>query len=775
MLKLNKSILSNLISLGISFFGFFPLIPKQFKGIGILFLGLFSLVHFFFTRRKRIYRKTFFITSFLYFILLVSVLYSSNQNEGLQKMETMLSILIFPIIFYLLLGESFLDFSKVRIYFIKTYYITSLLFTTISFFSFIIYQNPKYLSNDSNFYRNSILDSIYLGGHPIYVSIYIAVAIIFGFYLFDKVKNNYLKKFLLLIAQIYLLLLLFLLMSKGVILALIIVFIFNGIRERRRNKFFTIGFVLSLVLFFVLIPGENNRFKEIINLDSYQKLDQNNSTSLRVLVYKCGVDVLSKTPFKGNGLGDVQDLLNTCYSHNQYSFPRGIYNSHNQYLFIWLASGAVGFLIFLAVLFYYFKKAIQYKDSIMLSVLILYCVIFLFENILSRQSGVILFCFLSNYFLWDNFISNKIVNQKPSFHMKKLIILQTASPSYRTKLYIYISEILKDNFQIYSGDCYFEESIKTDLSFDKRKKIKNYFFLKRNFLFQRVKRSVVISNNLLVLEMNPRIISNWIYLLIRKLLNRKTILWGHAWPREGALSKTDRLRNIMRLLADHIIVYTKTQQVELKKRMPNKKIHAAVNSLYTIKEMTTNKGLNISENIIYVGRLTAKKKPLLLVKGFHSVLHKLPSNTKLLIIGEGPEKLKIEQYVKQEHLNLRVQILGHIDNYETLKKMYYSSLFSVSPGYVGLSITQSFGFGVPMVISKNENHSPEIEAVSEGRNAVYFKTDDFENLGKVIQNMFETKDFWQGQRGNILENCKKEYSIDAMSATFINLYHQYIL
>ena len=254
MLKLNKSILSNLISLGISFFGFFPLIPKQFKGIGILFLGLFSLVHFFFTRRKRIYRKTFFITSFLYFILLVSVLYSSNQNEGLQKMETMLSILIFPIIFYLLLGESFLDFSKVRIYFIKTYYITSLLFTTISFFSFIIYQNPKYLSNDSNFYRNSILDSIYLGGHPIYVSIYIAVAIIFGFYLFDKVKNNYLKKFLLLIAQIYLLLLLFLLMSKGVILALIIVFIFNGIRERRRNKFFTIGFVLSLVLFFVLIP-----------------------------------------------------------------------------------------------------------------------------------------------------------------------------------------------------------------------------------------------------------------------------------------------------------------------------------------------------------------------------------------------------------------------------------------------------------------------------------------------------------------------------------------
>ena len=64
----------------------------------------------------------------------------------------------------------------------------------------------------------------------------------------------------------------------------------------------------------------------------------------------------------------------------------------------------------------------------------------------------------------------------------------------------------------------------------------------------------------------------------------------------------------MRLLADHIIVYTKTQQVELKKRMPNKKIHAAVNSLYTIKEMTTNKGLNISEKYNLCRTLNCKKE-----------------------------------------------------------------------------------------------------------------------------------------------------------------------
>ena len=64
----------------------------------------------------------------------------------------------------------------------------------------------------------------------------------------------------------------------------------------------------------------------------------------------------------------------------------------------------------MSLLGYYFKKAIQYNDSIMFSVLVLYSIIFLFENVLSRQSGVIFFSFILNYFLWDNFNRNKALN-----------------------------------------------------------------------------------------------------------------------------------------------------------------------------------------------------------------------------------------------------------------------------------------------------------------------------------------------------------------------------
>lgn len=356
--------------------------------------------------------------------------------------------------------------------------------------------------------------------------------------------------------------------------------------------------------------------------------------------------------------------------------------------------------------------------------------------------------------------------------MKKLIILQTVSPSYRNKLFDYLCSILKDDFVLYSGDYYFEKSVVSDLTYKKRKKIKNFFFLNRKFLFQLGIWSIILHKNILVLEMNPRIISNWIILVIRKISNRKTVLWGHAWPRGGKNSHSDKIRNLMRKLGDIIIVYTETQQKELKVRMPNKTIYFASNSLYFVDQMKTNNSESLIHNMIYVGRLTERKKPLLLIKSFHAIYDKLPKNIKLFIVGDGPEKEKMIEYVEQNNLISSVEIFGHVDDYEMLKKLYSSSLFSISSGYIGLSATQSFGFGVPMIVSKYENHSPEIEAVKEGENAIYFQTDNIEDLSKKIYHMYETKGKWISKRKNIVEDCQKHYSIEAMSSPFIEVYNQ---
>ena len=354
--------------------------------------------------------------------------------------------------------------------------------------------------------------------------------------------------------------------------------------------------------------------------------------------------------------------------------------------------------------------------------------------------------------------------------MKELIIIQTATPDYRNKFFQFLKQKLQNNFSLYRGDYYFEPSVKTDSTIFFAKPLKNYFIFKNRFLFQSGPFwKIIIKKNIIVLEMNPRILSNWIILLVRRMLFRETVLWGHAWPRKGAESKSDTLRNMMRLLANKIIVYTQSQKQELELRMPNKKIFSAQNALYKKNEMFTNNNFKTINNIIYVGRLTKKKKPLIMVKAFEIALNKLSNNVNLLIIGDGEEKQNIIKYVNNNKIASRVSILGHIGSYTKLRELYHSSLVSLSPGYVGLSATQSLGFGVPMLVSRNENHSPEIEYIKEGVNALFFESNSEKHLSDKLLEIFKNQDYWIKQRELISEECKNKYSIESMAEPFINL------
>ena len=189
MIKAQNTISTYLILVGVSLFGIYPLIPHKFESISVFLLALCSLIYRIKVPKSSIFKKTFFIVSSIYFILFLSVFFSEDISRGLKKMETTLSLLAFPIIFYLLLGKSIVDHFKIKLLFLKAYYISCLIFTTISFYLFEIYENSKYVTKDSNFYRIAIFDNSYIGEHPIYVSIFISIAIIFGFSFFDREKK----------------------------------------------------------------------------------------------------------------------------------------------------------------------------------------------------------------------------------------------------------------------------------------------------------------------------------------------------------------------------------------------------------------------------------------------------------------------------------------------------------------------------------------------------------------------------------------------------------
>lgn len=354
--------------------------------------------------------------------------------------------------------------------------------------------------------------------------------------------------------------------------------------------------------------------------------------------------------------------------------------------------------------------------------------------------------------------------------MRQLIILQTVVPDYRIKVFSFIHKNLGASFCLFAGHEYFEDSVKTAPEIDFLKMVKNHFYFKRRILFQTGMWKSCVTADVLVMEMNPRILSNWILLLMRRLSSGKTILWGHAWPRSGRHSRSDRLRHLMRLLADEIIVYTHSQKRELEDKLKKRKIHAAPNALYLAEEMQP---LYLKKeevwDIIYVGRLTKLKKPFSLVEAFSKVLDKIPEKSNLIIVGNGEEKEVLENFISQNKLDERIKLLGHVGDYDALKGLYARSLFSVSPGYVGLSITQSLGFGVPMLISRNENHSPEKEAAIAGDNAMYFDAEQLDAFSSHLIEIFNTRDFWIERREKIARECREKYSVQVMAEPFLSL------
>jgi glycosyltransferase involved in cell wall biosynthesis len=249
-------------------------------------------------------------------------------------------------------------------------------------------------------------------------------------------------------------------------------------------------------------------------------------------------------------------------------------------------------------------------------------------------------------------------------------------------------------------------------------------------------------------------------------------LWGHAWPRNGERSSSEFVRNLLKKQADLLIVYTESQAKRIIDSGYKKNVIAAPNALYKKKDMNYQKNV-FRDNIIYVGRLVKEKKPIILLKAYLEFCKKIKNNSvtcpKLIFVGDGPERYNLEKYfIDNKSGNEQVIFAGHVAGVDNIRKFYNTSFVSVSPGYVGLSITQSFSFGVPMIISRTENHAPEIEAAIDGLNCSYFETDNIHDLCNKLENHYCNLNGWDEKGNLIVENCKNNYSIEHMASRILS-------
>lgn len=204
----------------------------------------------------------------------------------------------------------------------------------------------------------------------------------------------------------------------------------------------------------------------------------------------------------------------------------------------------------------------------------------------------------------------------------------------------------------------------------------------------------------------------------------KFILWG-AW-----ITKS-RLANYVRVLTakkvDANIFYTQQARQDFLDRNLNPTKLFVANNTFDVDEQVHSYSNSIKNRILFVGSLDERKQNEVLIHAFKNIIFKIPYNISLTFVGEGTQDSLLKNLVKELELSSRVEFIGKIDKNKFLKVYYEQAIVSVSFGQSGLSVLQSFGYGVPFLTKSNSISGGEKSNIKHGFNGI-FCDDKIESL-----------------------------------------------
>ena len=363
-----------------------------------------------------------------YFLHWVGMIYTSNWTEGLQRLETKLPLLIFPLILFsfpLKKEETTLqNFSKnnsiapILISFVIGCFVASMYCISCGVL--------KYFETGENWMYYKLLGD-FLGFHPTYFSMYISFALfIVLFFLVKNYKTISVKNklsFALLIGWFFLFILL--LSSRMTILATALILGFSFLTWMYLNGKLVKGLGISLIGIVLLgislktLPGLKTRTNATIQRVEQQSKKQGVSDP-RVNLWSAAMTVISQNPIIGTGTGDSQDELVKIYKKNNYERElRDNYNPHNQFLQTTVTLGVIGGVLLLIYLLVPFWMAFQQGDYLYLLFLALVILSCLTESILQTQRGTLFFGFFHSLFVMRLLTLRSQKNKKKTILSKK--------------------------------------------------------------------------------------------------------------------------------------------------------------------------------------------------------------------------------------------------------------------------------------------------------------------------------------------------------------------
>lgn len=386
------------------------------NGLAIILLGLSWIAEGQWIKKIDLLRKSPIALLFIsfYLLLVIGLLYSSNQEQANKELEKQASLIAFPLIFA---TSRFVN--RVTVLQALNAFLIACTVACLICLANGIYQASN---GDTRFLFYHELGSP-LDLHAVYFSAYVGLCI---FYVIDQLRQswtawNALRKTTYVLLLTFLIAFLILLSSKT-----LIVFIFLGLlifvaRHYAKRKGVAVSagiFVLcgiALVIAVFSIPQIKDRFTEVL-VDPFHQTNplyledytgyHFTGGNMRLAIWKMLVGEMSNSNawLFGVGTGDAQDVLTATYER-KHVYPGDkelgfegflYYNAHNEFFQVLLTMGVVGLTVFVLLFVLLFRKAVAENQPVLFWLLYIFATFCLTESALEAQKGVVFFSFFAN-------------------------------------------------------------------------------------------------------------------------------------------------------------------------------------------------------------------------------------------------------------------------------------------------------------------------------------------------------------------------------------------
>ena len=302
----------------------------------------------------------------------------------------------------------------------------------------------------------------------------------------------------------------------------------------------------------------------------------------------------------------------------------------------------------------------------------------------------------------------------------RLGLQQRVLPSYRVPFFDMLASACKDGMSLFAGQARAVENIASGkLQVAEYAPAQNHHLLKGSlyFCYQGGLLDWLADWNpdALVLEANPRYLSTPAAIKWMRQRRRPVIGWGLGAPppsnspqflRKWGESK----RGAFLKRFDTLIAYSQRGADEYAAYgIPSERIFVAHNAVAAAPTANPDDRPQTTDrpSILFVGRLQARKR-------IDSLLHacaEMAEKPRLVIVGDGPEREKLEALAKQ--IYPPAEFIG-AKHGEELKPHFTEADLFVLPGTGGLAVQEAMSYGLPVIVAKGDGTQDDLVRAKNG-------------------------------------------------------------